>query len=138
MALGGVREPHKGPNKQGDIMLASLNMTALVAELQQLSSFRCIDLQLVEEEEENCLIVHATVGSARDRKWLIDTLNRATNGQAMLPFIQIDPLLNTPFCPSMPRAELGQEKSRNALALPFFEGGEFLADDEHHKDKGLQ
>lgn len=106
-------------------MLASLHLEALFAELQQQPSFRCIDLQLAEEGQ--CVVVRATVGSIKDRNRLLETLKKVAAGKEIFPLIQIDSLINTPFCPTMP-VVVEREESQEALTLPFIEGGAHLTD----------
>lgn len=111
-------------------MIASFDVRALFAELQQLPSFHCIDFQLIEEDSH--MIVRATVGSARDRVRLLAAVTAKAEGKELVPMIQIDPLLNSPFCPSIPsESPEKNQKSNEIWSLAFFEGGAQLASERH-------
>lgn len=101
---------------------SSVDMRQVLARLQALPSLRCMDLQLLQED--HYLLVRATVASLQDRTRLLDTLTDILGGQKFSHIIHIDPLLNTPFSPTIPFNDMNHDASLSERA--FLEGGQLL------------
>lgn len=109
-------------------MTTLLTLEEILAELRDIPSFRCIDLQVIEDSDQ--VLIRATVASGRDRARLLEALDKTLEGKKFSHTIQIDPLLDTPFSPTLPLSLSASdtEASDDDALYRLFEGGQRLTD----------
>lgn len=102
----------------------------MMGEVQSLLGFKCMNFEIIAEP--TTVVVCATVGSAYDRARLMAALNPVVGSFACVYQIQIDPLLSSPFAPTLPvslQPEL--EKGDAAWSQVFFLSGLNLAESQY-------